>query len=66
VFPGALRNRGGNKRVALPAAAVFLEINGASFQASEAEAVAVFRDLASGAIDEHEFTLWFDQNVSHV
>lgn len=56
----------GNKRVALTAAAVFLEINGASLQASEAETVAVFRDLASGAIDEDELILWFDQNVSEV
>lgn len=56
----------GNKRVALTAAAVFLEINGAPLEANEAEAVAVFRDLASGAIDEDELSLWFDQNVSDV
>lgn len=56
----------GNKRVALTAAAVFLEITGAPLEAKEAEAVAVFRDLASGAIDEEELTLWFDQNMSQV
>jgi len=36
----------GNKRLALTAAAVFLEVNGATLAASEAEAVIVFRNLA--------------------
>ena len=53
----------GNKRVALTAAAVFLEINGWSLQADEAEAVTVFRALAAGDFKESEMAAWFEQNT---
>ena len=53
----------GNKRTALTAAAVFLEINGQSLVADEAEAVAVFRALASGKLEEGELALWITGNV---
>jgi death-on-curing protein len=56
----------GNKRVALTAAAVFLEINGTSLEADEAEAVAVFRDLAGGSLSEDELAVWLDQNTRKV
>lgn len=52
----------GNKRAALTATAVFLEINGCTLEAAEAEAVAVFRDLAAGKIDEEELAVWLDEN----
>lgn len=56
----------GNKRVALTAAAVFLEINGASLDANEAEAVAVFRDLAGGILGEDELAVWLNKNTREV
>ncbi len=53
----------GNKRLALTAAAVFLEINGATFEASEAEAVIVFRDSAAGVMSEEALAEWFRERV---
>ncbi len=53
----------GNKRVALTASAVFLEINGCSLEADEAEAVAVFRDLAAGGVGEVELAAWLERNT---
>jgi death-on-curing protein len=53
----------GNKRVALTAAAVFLEINGLSLEADEAHAVRVFRDLAAGKLSEEELAVWMEQNT---
>ncbi len=47
----------GNKRIALTITAVFLEINGWELDASEAEAVFIFTDLASGMLDEKEFSI---------
>ncbi len=48
----------GNKRVALTVAAVFLELNGFTLDAPEAEAVVVYRQLAAGEIDEHRLADW--------
>jgi len=53
----------GNKRTALTVAAVFLEINGQSLVAEEAEAVAAFRALAWGKLDEEELAVWLEENV---
>jgi death on curing protein len=53
----------GNKRVALTAAAVFLEINGWSLKADEAEAVNVFLDLATGKLGEDDMAVWLEQNT---
>ena len=53
----------GNKRAALTAAAVFLEVNGATLDASEAEAVIVFRNLAAGGMSEKELVEWFREKV---
>mgnify|MGYP001441052505 CR=1 FL=1 len=48
----------GNKRAALLALVTFLELNGTSFLADEAEAVVMIRDLAAGAIGEAELAMW--------
>jgi death on curing protein len=56
----------GNKRVALTAATVFLEVNGATLKASEAEIVVVFRNLAAGGMSEREMASWFRSNVRDV
>ncbi len=53
----------GNERVALTAAAVFLEINGATFDASEAETVIMFRNLAAGGMGEEELAEWLCMKV---
>ena len=53
----------GNKRIALLTAAVFLEINGQSLIADEAETVKVFEGLAIGEISEEQFALWIAGNV---
>jgi death-on-curing protein len=49
----------GNKRVALTVAAVFLEMNGYALDASEAEAVVIFEQLASGSLSEEDLSRWF-------
>jgi len=51
----------GNKRVALVVAAVFLELNGYSLDAPEADAVIMFEQLAAGAATEEVFGLWIEQ-----
>jgi death-on-curing protein len=52
----------GNKRVALTAAAVFLEINGWELRAPEPEAVVAFTDLAAGRLTEAELAQWLEQH----
>jgi len=52
----------GNKRSALLAAYLFLRRNGWKLAAAEADAVAVFRDLASGSLSETELSAWLKQN----
>ena len=51
----------GNKRIALSIAAVFLEMNGASLNASEPDAVVMFEQLAAGNITEKDLADWFTQ-----
>lgn len=48
----------GNKRAALVCAFVFLEINGWSIEAPEAEAVLTFLALAEGKLPEAELAAW--------
>lgn len=56
----------GNKRIALTVAAVFLELNGYSLDASEAEAVLIYRQLAAGTLAEDELAHWMrDSSVPH-
>ncbi|MES9872516.1 MAG: type II toxin-antitoxin system death-on-curing family toxin [Candidatus Sedimenticola sp. 6PFRAG7] len=55
----------GNKRIALTVAAVFLELNGYSLDAPEAEAVIMYEQLASGSITEEFLANWFrDSSIS--
>lgn len=51
----------GNKRIALTIAAIFLEINGYSFNASEPEAVVIIEDLAAGNLTEESLSDWFSK-----
>ncbi len=60
---GLIKNRpfvDGNKRIALATAAVFLELNGRSLEAPEAETVIVIEQLAAGELSEQEFAVWLE------
>ncbi len=52
----------GNKRSALLAAIVFLEINGMKFNATEEEAVLETIALAAGEGTEDEYAFWLTKN----
>ena len=52
----------GNKRIALTIAAVFLELNGFSLDAPEAEAVLMYEQLAAGEVDEDALARWFEDS----
>ena len=52
----------GNKRSALLAAIVFLEINGMKFNATEEEAVLETLALAGGERTEEEYASWLTKN----
>jgi death-on-curing protein len=54
----------GNKRTAFVAAAVFLELNGYIFQASEVDVVLKVMALASGEMDEKSFSAWLRKNTA--
>lgn len=54
----------GNKRSGLLAAALFLEINGASFQATEEDAVEFTLALAAGAIGAEEYAKWLEASCA--
>ncbi|MFQ5953727.1 MAG: type II toxin-antitoxin system death-on-curing family toxin [Kiloniellales bacterium] len=56
----------GNKRVALAAIDVFLQLNGRELVAPEAEAVVVMRELAAGKIDEAALAAWIEANVERL
>ena len=63
---GLVRNHpfiDGDKRAGLMTAYVFLRLNGYRLIASEAEAVAVIRDLAASEIEEAELGRWIEANV---
>jgi len=51
----------GNKRVALTVAAIYLEINGYSLAAPEANTVVIIEQLAAGNITEDELANWFKE-----
>ncbi|MGB5830810.1 MAG: type II toxin-antitoxin system death-on-curing family toxin [Thiohalocapsa sp.] len=56
----------GNKRVALTVAAVFLELNGYSLDATEAQAVVMYQQLAAGTLTEEALAAWIrDSSVSN-
>ena len=48
----------GNKRIALAAISVFLQINGATLTADEAEAVIIINEVAGGAMNENDLADW--------
>ncbi len=54
----------GNKRIALTLAAIFLELNGYSLYAPEAEAVIIFEKLAAGNLGENDLALWFKDSAN--
>jgi death-on-curing protein len=56
----------GNKRIALTIAAVFLELNGLTLNAPEAEAVIVYQQLAAGGLEEEALAEWMrDSSIAH-
>ena len=64
---GIVRNHpfvDGNKRTGLMAAYVFLRLNGYRLNASEAEAVVAFQDLAAGEVDEATLAKWIEVNAA--
>ena len=52
----------GNKRAAFLASAVFLELNGCEFIASELEVVLTFTELAAGNVSEAQLAAWLKKN----
>lgn len=52
----------GNKRTAFVCAALFLEINGFTVNALEADTVIIMESLAAGTIDEAQLADWFRSN----
>jgi death on curing protein len=53
----------GNKRTGFVLGVLFLELNGARFTASEADATRAALDLASGALDDTGYAAFLRQNV---
>ena len=65
---GIVRNHpfvDGNKRSAFVVGVLFLEMNGHRFTATEEDATQAVLGLASGAIDEAQFTRWLRANARH-
>ena len=54
----------GNKRCGFMAAALFLEVNGLKFGATEESAVAYTRALAAGDIGAEEYAEWLNESCS--
>ena len=53
----------GNKRTAAVVSEVFLDLNGWSLTASDAELVVAFMALAAGELSEEELAAWFRQRI---
>lgn len=56
----------GNRRIALSAIDVFLQLNGGRFTASEVEALAYIGDVAAGDVEEEVLARWIDGNTEPV
>lgn len=54
----------GNKRLAWITALMFLDINGASLQVSDDEAVATVLDVAAGKLNEQQLTEWIERHLT--
>ena len=52
----------GNKRIALTAIDVFLQLNGFQLIAEEVQTVAVMNDLAKGVLTEDRLSVWINEN----
>ncbi len=64
---GLCRNhpyRDGNKRVAFVVMVVFLELNGLTLRAEEAEVVTVMLALADGKVSEKELGSWLQEHAT--
>ena len=56
----------GNKRIALTIAAIFLELNGFTLNAPEAEAVIVYQQLSAGGLEEAALADWLrDSSIAN-
>ncbi|MES1261198.1 MAG: type II toxin-antitoxin system death-on-curing family toxin [Acidobacteriota bacterium] len=53
----------GNKRIALVALAVFLDLNGYELIAPQADAVDIMLRLAASELSEAELALWIDKHL---
>ena len=53
----------GNKRIALVAIDIFLQMNGQDLIAEEADAAVTLRALAAGDIDEAALAQWIEDNM---
>jgi len=56
----------GNKRIALAALDVFLQLNGWTLIASEVDAVSTILDLAAGTLTEESLAEWVRGNVEEL
>lgn len=56
----------GNKRVALAAADIFLQINGHALTAPEPEAVNIILELAEGQLSQEELAQWIAANSTKI
>ena len=54
----------GNKRIAFIAATLFLERNGVSFTAPEAEATIAMLRVAEGSMNEKQLARWFHEHTT--
>ena len=54
----------GNKRTGFVVGVLFLELNGATFTASEADATKAVFGLAAGEIEEEDFALWLRETCT--
>ena len=56
----------GNKRTAAVVSETFLAINGYQLEASDAELVVAFLDLAAGELSEAELAAWFREHLAEI
>ena len=66
---GLVKNHGyldGNKRVGFVAVVAFLDINGWSFDADEAEVARIIREVAEGTLVEPDFENWVQSHSSPI
>lgn len=56
----------GNKRTAAVACELFLELNGITITADDAEMYPIFLGLAEGSVSESELAVWLKSNTTRV